>query len=101
MPNVAMYEAALGSWFLGKALRVEARFDGMNTLGGADIRRQDMPFPSYKMIFTRVGGFAQYYLPFVKGLGVVVAGNYILSGRNLGQSTAFTGGITYQVGIWK
>ena len=101
MPNAVTYEAALGTWLFKDHLRIEAFYNAMNSLGGYDIRRQDAGFPSNEMDMTRVGGFIQYYLPFVKGLGVLASGNYVLTGRNVGQSTAITGGITYQFGIWK
>jgi hypothetical protein len=101
MPNAVTYGAVLGSWLLKNSLKIEATFDGLKTLGGFDIRRQDGGFPSNKMIFTRVGGGVQYYFPFVKGLGVLASGGYVLTGRNVGQSTIITGGVTYQFGIWK
>lgn len=101
MPNAVMYGTTLGSWLFKNSLKIEASFDGLKTLGGHDIRRQDVGFPSNKMIFTRVGAGLQYYLPFVKGLGVLASGSQILTGRNVGQSTAFTGGITYQFNVWK
>ena len=100
VPNAVTYEAVLGSWFLNYALKVQASFDGLQSLSGNDIRRQDAGFPSNKMIFTCVGGLVQYYFPFVKGLGVLASGNYVLSGRNVGQSLGITGGVTYQFGIW-
>ena len=101
MPNAITYEAVVGTWLFEDSFKIEARYDGLNSQGGFDIRRQDAGFPSNRMIFTRVGAGLQYYLPFVKGLGVVANGSYILSGRNVGQSMAFSGGITYQFGIWK
>jgi hypothetical protein len=101
MPNAVMYGATLGSWLFNKSLQIEATYDGLNTLSGHDIRRQDVGFPSNRMVFTRVGGFIHYFTPFVKGLGVIASGNYILTGRNVGQSTQLTGGLTYQFGVWK
>lgn len=101
MPNAITYGATLGTWLFNNTLQIDATYDGLNTQGGHDIRRQDVGFPSNRMIFTRVGGALHYYVPFVKGLGVVAAGNYILTGRNVGQSTMITGGITYQFGLWK
>lgn len=100
MPNAVMYGAALGTWLFHNSLKIEATFDGLYTLGGHDIRRQDAGFPSNKMIFTRVGAGLQYYLPFVKGLGIVASGMQVLTGRNVGQSTVINGGITYQFNIW-
>lgn len=101
MPNAITYGATLGTWLFNNTLQIDATYDGLNTQGGHDIRRQDVGFPSNRMIFTRVGGALHYYMPFVKGLGIVAAGNYILTGRNVGQSTMITGGITYQFGLWK
>jgi len=101
MPNAITYGASVGSWLLKNSFRIEAVFDGLKTLGGHDIRRQDVGFPSNRMIFTRIGGNLQYYFPFVKGLGVIASGGYVLSGRNVGQSTILNAGVTYQFGIWK
>lgn len=101
MPDAVSYGANLGWWFFKESLKIEAAYDGMKSFGGFDIRRQDAGFPSNKMIFTRVGGSVQYYFPFLHGLGVFASGNYILTGRNVGQSTGFTGGVTYFFNIWK
>ncbi len=100
MPDAITYGAVAGIWLFNNTLKIEATFDGLKTLGGFDIRRQDAGFPSNKMIFTRAGGGIQYYFPTIKGLGVLATGGYVLSGRNIGQSLALTGGITYQFGIW-
>ncbi len=101
MPNATTYGATLGALVKNNSLKLEATYDGLKTLGGFDIRRQDGPFPSNKMIFTRIGLSAQYYFPFLKGFSVLASGGYVLSGRNMGQSTVFSGGVTYQFGVWK
>lgn len=95
MPNAVTFGAALGSWLFDRSLRLEATFDGLETLGGHDIRRQDMGFPSNRMIFRRIGGFGQYYFPFEPDLSVFASTAYVLDGRNAGQSLIFTGGVTY------
>jgi hypothetical protein len=100
MPNAMNYGVTMGSWLLDNSLKVEATYDGLNTFGGFDIRRQDAGFPSNKMNFTRFGAGAQYYFPFIPGLGVVGQWSQVLTGRNVGQSTAITAGITYQFGLW-
>jgi hypothetical protein len=64
-------------------------------LGGGDIRRQDMPFVSNKMNASKVGGLIMYYLPWPKYLAVRVSGNYVVAGRNVGQTTSLTGGLMY------
>ncbi len=96
MPNALTYSGTLGSWLFDNTLNVDFTYDGLNSYGGHDIRRQDAGFPSNKMVFTRVGGQIHYFLPFIKGMGVIVSGSKILTGRNVGQSTAFTAGLTYQ-----
>lgn len=101
VPNAATYAFTVGTWLFDNTLKVEAVYDGMKTLGGFDIRRQDGGFPSNKVIFTRIGGGLQYYFPFFKRhFGLIANGHYVLSGRNAGQSLELTGGITYQFGIW-
>lgn len=100
MPNAMSYAITLGSWFFDNALSVEATYDGLNSFGGFDIRRQEPGFPSNKMVFTRIGARVHYYLPFVPGLGIIAEGTQVLSGRNFGQSTGFSTGITYQFGVW-
>jgi hypothetical protein len=100
MPNAVTYAGTLGWWLLGNTLQVEATYDAFNTLGGFDMRRQDVGFPSNNMEFTRIGAFIHYYLPFLPGMGIIAQGNQILTGRNIGMSTAFTAGISYQFGLW-
>jgi hypothetical protein len=100
MPNAVDWDVVVGSWLLENSLKLEVRMDGLTTLSGHDIRRQDTPFPSNRMVSTRIGGGGQYFLPFVKGLSVIANGGYVISGRNVGQSTYFTGGLAYQFGLW-
>lgn len=91
MPNVVVNSftagIARGSWMVPLTLTQQ------RTLGGADIRRQDMPFVSNRMDFVKLDAGAMYQLP--KSLGVRVAVGHVLSGRNVGQSTTFTSGLTY------
>lgn len=100
MPNALSWGATVGAWLFDNALQIEATYDAMNTIGGFDIRRQDAGFPSNNMEFTRVGGFAHYHFSFLPGLGIIAQYQTILTGRNIGQSSAITGGISYQFGLW-
>jgi hypothetical protein len=77
------------------AFQADVFYTQMNTLGGGDIRRQDMPFVSNKMNASKVGALIMYYLPFPKNLAVRVTGNYTVAGRNVGQTTSLTGGLLY------
>lgn len=99
MPDLATGRLALG--FVNARIKTDAFVTVMNTLGGDDIRRQDMPLPNNNMDQTRVGAEAQYYFAKIKGLSVIGFGSYAVAGRNVGQSTNFGGGIAYQFGIWK
>lgn len=100
MPAVADFRVALG--YVNTHIKANIACMGMNTLGGTDIRRNDMPFPSNNMDQTRIGAEIQYYLQGDKGLSLLAFGNYTLSGRNVGFSTAFGGGIAYQFNnLWK
>ena len=66
------------------------------TLGGSDIRRQDMPFVSNRMDFVRVDAGVGYALVPARLTARLGAG-HVLRGRNVGQATTFTGGLLYTV----
>ena len=91
MPNVLDYSVnggfARGNWRIPVAL-VQQR-----TLGGGDIRRQDMPFISNRMDFTRLEGNVMYALP--ANLMLRTGVGRVLAGRNVGQSTTFLSELSY------
>ncbi|MFN8093389.1 MAG: hypothetical protein U0599_14435 [Vicinamibacteria bacterium] len=92
MPDVIDYTFRVGYWKHG--LYVPVSFTQQITAGGYDIRRQDAPFVSNRMNFSRVDVVAAYYLKsprFVFRAGV----SRIVSGRNVGKSTAVQAGILY------
>jgi hypothetical protein len=96
--EVEMPDAFSGNLNIGirkKNLIAEAVLMNMTTLGGFDIRRNDMPFPSNRMNATSVGAHAKYFIPFVTNLELIGGGDYVLAGRNMGQSTMFDIGIYY------
>ncbi|CAN5132276.1 hypothetical protein BH11BAC6_BH11BAC6_12030 [soil metagenome] len=73
----------------------EALLDYNNTIGGFDIRKNDMPFPSNNMDWTSAGVNIKYTFKKVPGLSLVGGGNYVLHGRNVGQGKQFSGGVFY------
>ena len=91
MPNVLNYTFNAGVE-LGR-LRIPVSLVQQRTLGGSDIRRQDMPFVSNRMDFVKLGGGLMYGLP--KNLSVSLGAARVLTGRNVGQSTTFTSGLAY------
>ena len=91
MPNVLDYTLSAG--FNRGNWRIPLTLVQQRTLGGGDIRRQDMPFVSNRMDFVKLGGGVMYGLP--KNLSVQLGAAHVLSGRNVGQSTNFTSGLMY------
>jgi hypothetical protein len=91
MPNVI--EHTLTAGVSRGRLRVPLWLVQQRTLGGGDIRRQDMPFVSNRMDFVRVNGGVMYELP--KNVSIRLGAAHVVSGRNVGQSTTFTSGVFY------
>jgi hypothetical protein len=73
----------------------EGIFDYNNTLGGFDIRKNDMPFPSNNMDWTSAGVNFKYTFKKVPGLSLTGGASYVLHARNVGQSSMFNGGVFY------
>jgi hypothetical protein len=95
MPNVFDYLFSFG--VLKSGLQAEITYMQQNTLGGDDIRRQDMPFVSNRMNFSKVGGLVMYYLPKPRGLAVRGSYTTTVSGRNVGQSNTYMAGLLYTI----
>lgn len=93
MPNVFDYTVSVG--FIKQNFQLDLAYLQQNTLGGSDIRRQDMPFVSNRMNFAKTGVTLMYYVPKVKNLAVRGATTFTVAGRNVGQSTTITGGVLY------
>lgn len=109
MPNVAQYNLRIG--YRTNRLIAEALLSNWTTLGGFDITRNNMPFPSNRMNMTTVGVNLKYNLKAVDGLSFIAGASFMpdlhavhltvagtdisLADRNVGQSTAFNGGIFY------
>ncbi len=91
MPNVVNYTFTAGvdrgRW------RIPVSVIQQRTLGGGDIRRQDMPFVSNRMDFVKLQGGLMSDLP--KGFSISLGAAHVLSGRNVGQSTTLTSGLFY------
>ncbi len=73
----------------------ELYYTQINTLGGGDIRRQDMPYASNRMNAQRLGASLMYAAPKLQNVAFRVWGNYALAGRNVGQSYSVMGGVMY------
>lgn len=93
MPNVSNYLVSAG--FRSLQFNAEAVFTQVNTLGGFDIRKNDNPFPSNKMNSTLAGVILKYSFQKIAGLELTAGGNYVLKGRNVGQTRTGYAGIYY------
>ena len=98
MPDVADFTAAAGyqdaRWCLPVMLVTQ------HTRGGGDIRRQDMPFVSNRMDFTRLQARVMFTPPQARGgLQLQAGAMRTLSGRNVGRATAVSAGATVQFGL--
>jgi len=95
MPDAANYQLRAG--YRGKYLIAEALLSNWTTLGGFDMTRNNMPFPSNKMNATSIGVNFKYTLPVHTNLAILAGANQVVAGRNMGQSTSVNGGIFYAV----
>ncbi|MEO8620742.1 MAG: hypothetical protein ABI625_06740 [bacterium] len=89
MPNVV--ESSFTTGYRSARWQIPLSVTQQRTLGGGDIRRQDMPFVSDRMDFVKVEGGVMYALP--RNLAIRLGAARVLSGRNVGQSTTFTTGV--------
>ncbi len=99
MPNVAFYQLRTG--YRGHYLIAEALLTNMTTLGGFDITKNNMPFPSNRMNSTSVGGYVKYTIKKIKELSLIGSANFVVAGRNVGQSTTYGAGIYYAFYVGK
>ena len=97
MPDVATFNFRAG--LRTYHLIAEAVINRMITLGGNDITRNNMPFPSNRMNATTAGVNFKYTPAFAPRLSVVAGGNYVISGRNVGQSLTVDGAMFYVLNL--
>lgn len=93
MPDV--FDYTLSSGYIRQDLVLSGMYSQQRTQGGGDIRRQDMPFVSNRMNFSRIGFWAKIPLPKHDALSVVGGYSYVVAGRNVGQSQTITAGLMY------
>ena len=93
MPDAANFHLRVG--YRGNVFVAEAALINWTTLGGFDITRNNMPFPSNKMNATTAGINMKYNPGLMPGMSIIAGGNYTVAGRNVGQSYMVGGGIFY------
>lgn len=97
MPDVA--QVGLRTGYRSRYLIAEAMINNMTTLGGFDIRKNDMPFPSNKMNATSAGVAFKYTPKYYHHFSLVGNAGYVLNGRNVGQSLTYGAGIFYAFNV--
>jgi len=93
MPNMMLFNFRAG--YRSERWIIEGVATKMTTIGGFDIRKNDMPFPSNKMNATMVGAHFKYNIKQVNGLSLTGGGSYTVAGRNVGQATSYDAGVFY------
>ncbi len=93
MPDATYFNLRAG--YRSSTWIIEAIADKWTTLGGFDITKNNMPFISNKMNATKLGIHIKYDTDFVNGLSFIADASTTVAGRNVGQSTGFSGGVFY------
>ncbi|MDR6844164.1 hypothetical protein [Flavobacterium granuli] len=100
MPNLININGRIG--YRSDRLIAEAIIDNSVTQsGGFDITQNNMPFPSNTMNALRLGTNIKYTLKKIPELAFIGGTNYVIDGRNVGQSTSFYGGAFYVINFNK
>ncbi|WP_147678506.1 hypothetical protein [Algibacter pacificus] len=96
VPNSVNAQIKLG--YAGKSFYADAWFDAQKTNGGLDINSPNFAgnFPETKVNFSRIG--LNLYAPISKTIGVSVGSGTVVSGRNIGKGTYYSGGVTIGLG---
>jgi len=99
MPNATNFLFSTG--YRSLKFNAEATLTKVNTIGGFDITKNNMPFPSNNMDATLAGGVFKYMFQSIAGLELTAGGNYVLKGRNVGQNLSVFGGVYYVFSLKK
>ncbi len=98
VPNATDVSARLG-WMKNQSrIQTELFIERFACVGGDNIRRNDMPFPSNNMQMTSAGFYSKFQ---PKNLGINLRVAKVLEGLNVGQSTSYSIGILYLINAKK
>ncbi len=99
LPNMSDYNFRAG--YRSKYFIAEAVADISTSLGGFDITKNNMPFPSNRMNMTTAGLNLRYRLKSFYALELTAGDDYVVAGRNVGQSNMVHAGLSYIFGLSK
>jgi hypothetical protein len=94
VPNATDVAARLGYIKDGSRIQAEAFVEHFTCVGGDNIRRNDMPFPTNNMTSTSVGFYSKYQ---PKNIGFNIRVAKVVQGLNVGQSMIYSVGLLYQL----
>jgi len=95
MPSV--FDQVVSAGYLKHGLMTDFSFSQQFTQGGGDIRRQDAPFISNHMNYSKIRAMVMVPVPKLRNLALQFAYTRTLDGRNVGESTTFTTALLYTV----
>jgi hypothetical protein len=98
MPDVWLWNARFG--YRNQDFIADVFYENMNTIGGFDIARNAMPFPSNNMDYQRLGIYLKYETP-LNGLSILANGFTTFAGRNMGQWMGYSLGAFYILNLYK
>ena len=95
MPNLTNFNASVGYYHHNRQLTGD--YYQQRTRGGGDIRRQDMPFVSNRMDYTKAGLTAMTPFPYhpLHDVCLMFIYSRTFDGRNVGQSSTYSPAIMY------
>lgn len=94
MPN--QFDYGFGVGYYRRDLKLVGTFAQQQTRGGGDIRRQDMPFVSNRMNYSKAGVELQWPLPRrLRDVQYWAAYENTFEGRNVGQANTIRTGLMY------
>jgi hypothetical protein len=97
MPDMTNFNFRLG--YRTKRLIADVYYDKTTTRKvnheNFDISQNNMPFPSNTMNMSKTGVYAKYTFKKINGLSLIGDYNYVLDGRNVGQSKTIMAGVFY------
>ena len=94
VPNALVGEAKLG--YAGPKTYLEGSASFQESNGGTDISETSFTtafFPATRVNYIRLGISA--YRPLAKGVGIVLGASTYVAGRNIGKSTGYSAGVSY------
>ena len=93
VPHALVGEAKIG--YAGPKTYLEGFASFQESNGGTDISQAGFNgfFPSTRVNFVRLGG--SIYRPLAQGFGAVLGASTYVAGRNIGRSTGYSAGLSY------